>query len=136
MGGEAASQQDYAPKVTARVNYLGLLPASDWRTGRLRLRLPQPRPMSPTVPGSLSRRPAARWAAGRTTPVLQGGWFNDGFRVTIWKLLAAIADGRELRDWSRGSLRRLALCFAVVASARERREVGVGEINDAQGYRA
>ena len=43
------------------------------------------------------------------------------------ELSCAIEDDREPANGARENLRSLALCFAAIASARERREVRVGE---------
>lgn len=66
-------------------------------------------------------------AAGRARSDLAGTWFNDGFRGAMGELLCAIEDDREPENGARGNLSSLALCFAAIASARERREVRVGE---------
>lgn len=68
-------------------------------------------------------------AEGRARPVLQGSWFNDGFRGAMGELLSAIEEGREPENGARANLRSLELAFAAVASASERREVGVGEVS-------
>ena len=67
-------------------------------------------------------------ADGRATPALEGTWFNDGFRGAMGELLAAIEEDREPENGARGNLRSLALCFAAIASAREGREVRLGEV--------
>ena len=67
-------------------------------------------------------------ADGRATPALEGTWFNDGFRGAMGELLSAIEEDREPENGARGNLRSLALCFAAIASAREGREVRLGEV--------
>jgi len=64
----------------------------------------------------------------RTTPELQGQWFDDGFRGTINELMCAIEEGRAPENNARDNLLSLALTFAAVASRHEEREVKVGEI--------
>jgi predicted dehydrogenase len=66
-------------------------------------------------------------AEGAARPVLGGTWFNDGFRGAMGELLCAIEEDREPENSARGNLRSLALCFAAIASAREGREVRLGE---------
>lgn len=66
-------------------------------------------------------------AEGEARSDLAGTWFNDGFRGAMGELLCAIEDEREPENGARGNLQSLALCFAAIASARERREVRVGE---------
>lgn len=67
-------------------------------------------------------------AEGRAQSDLEGTWFNDGFRGAMGELLLAIEEDREPQNGARENLRSLALCFAAIASARERREVRVGEV--------
>ena len=67
-------------------------------------------------------------AAGRARPALEGTWFNDGFRGAMGELLCSIEDDREPSNAARGNLASLALSFAAIASAREGREVTVGEV--------
>ncbi len=54
---------------------------------------------------------------GFARPVLQGQWFNDGFRGTMGELLCAIEENREPSNSARENLRSLALCFAAVKAA-------------------
>jgi len=58
-------------------------------------------------------------AAGAARPVLQGRWFDDGFRGTMAELLCAIEEDREPFHGARANLRSLALAFAACASAGE-----------------
>lgn len=67
-------------------------------------------------------------ARGRASPALEGQWFNDGFRGAMGALLSAIEDGREPPHGARGNLRSLAIAFAAIRSAREGREIPVGEV--------
>ena len=67
-------------------------------------------------------------AKGRARPLLEGTWFNDGFRGAMGELLCAIEEDREPQNSARGNLPSLALCFAAIASAREGREVPIGDI--------
>lgn len=65
---------------------------------------------------------------GRATPVLEGQWFNDGFRGAMGELLSAIEDGREPLNGAAGNLHSLALAFAAIASAQGAGEVRVGAV--------
>jgi len=66
-------------------------------------------------------------AAGRASPVLQGTWFNDGFRGAMGALLVAIETNTEPANGAAENLRSLALAFAALGSRRTGREVKVGE---------
>jgi predicted dehydrogenase len=66
-------------------------------------------------------------AQGSSSPVLEGTWFNDGFRGAMGELLCAIEEDREPENSARGNLRSFALCFAAITSAREGREVRLDE---------
>jgi hypothetical protein len=55
-------------------------------------------------------------ATGIARPVLEGKWFNDGFRGTMGELLCAIEEGREPLNAARENLFSLALAFAAVRS--------------------
>jgi predicted dehydrogenase len=66
-------------------------------------------------------------AAGRARPVLEGTWFNDGFRGAMGALLAAIEDDTEPENGAAGNLRSLALVFAAIRSRQTGREVAVGK---------
>lgn len=66
-------------------------------------------------------------AEGRARSDLSGTWFNDGFRGAMGELLLAIEEDREPENGARENLASLALCFAAIASARQRCEVKVGE---------
>ncbi|MDW4499966.1 Gfo/Idh/MocA family oxidoreductase [Sulfitobacter sp. D35] len=67
-------------------------------------------------------------AQGRARPSLEGTWFNDGFRGAMGELLCSIEEDREPLNGARANLDSLALAFAAIASARERREIAVGEV--------
>ncbi len=54
---------------------------------------------------------------GFARPVLQGKWFNDGFRGTMGELLRAIEEDREPSNAARENLRSLEICFAAVKAA-------------------
>jgi predicted dehydrogenase len=54
---------------------------------------------------------------GYAKPILEGKWFNDGFRGSMGELLCAIEEDREPSNSARDNLRSLALCFAAVKSA-------------------
>lgn len=74
-------------------------------------------------------------AAGRARAALAGNWFNDGFRGAMGELLCAIEEDREPQNSARENLGSLALCFAAITSARERREVAVHEAPSLPGGR-
>jgi predicted dehydrogenase len=63
---------------------------------------------------------------GIARPVLEGRWFNDGFRGTMGELLCAIEEGREPSNGARENLDSLALAFAAVRSRITGREIEVG----------
>ncbi|MGR3467064.1 MAG: Gfo/Idh/MocA family protein [Shimia sp.] len=67
-------------------------------------------------------------AAGTETPLLEGQWFDDGFRGTMGELMLALDEGRAPENNARDNLASLALTFAAVASRHEGREVAVGSI--------
>ena len=70
-------------------------------------------------------------AAGQATPVLQGTWFNDGFRGAMGALLVAIETDSEPANGAAENLESLALAFAAIQSRRSGREVAVGEVTKA-----
>lgn len=70
---------------------------------------------------------------GYARPKLVGAWFNDGFRGAMGELLCAIEDEREPANSARGNLHSLSLCFAAIASARDGREMMVGEVTQLPG---
>lgn len=72
-------------------------------------------------------------AKGRARPRLEGTWFNDGFRGAMGELLCAIEEDREPQNSARGNLPSLALCFAAITSARDGREVPIGEVASLPG---
>jgi predicted dehydrogenase len=72
-------------------------------------------------------------AEGRATPVLEGTWFNDGFRGAMGELLCAIEEDREPLNGARGNLDSLALTFAAIASDRGGREVTPGDVRKMPG---
>ena len=65
---------------------------------------------------------------GIARPVLEGQWFNDGFRGAMGELLCAIEQDREPANSARGNLGSLALTFAAVRSRQTGREITVGEV--------
>jgi predicted dehydrogenase len=65
-------------------------------------------------------------AAGVAQPLLQGTWFNDGFRGAMGALLVAIEDDLEPANGAAENLHSLALAFAAIHSRRTGREVAVG----------
>lgn len=66
-------------------------------------------------------------AAGVARPVLQGTWFNDGFRGAMGALLVAIEDDTEPANGAAENLHSLALAFAAIHSRRTGRMVAVGK---------
>lgn len=67
-------------------------------------------------------------AAGIARPVLEGQWFNDGFRGAMGELLSAIEEDRVPLNNARDNLGALALAFAAVRSRATGREVEVGSV--------
>jgi predicted dehydrogenase len=65
-------------------------------------------------------------AEGIARPLLEGQWFNDGFRGTMGELLCAVEEAREPSNSARGNLFSLALAFAAVRSRVTGQEVEVG----------
>lgn len=55
--------------------------------------------------------------ASRSAPILEGAWFDDGFRGAMGELLCAIEDGRQPGNSAADNLASLALAFAAAASA-------------------
>ncbi|ROU02583.1 Gfo/Idh/MocA family protein [Histidinibacterium lentulum] len=72
-------------------------------------------------------------AEGRATPVLEGTWFNDGFRGAMGELLCAIEEDREPVNGARENLQSLALTFAAIASDKGGREMKLGEVREMLG---
>jgi predicted dehydrogenase len=66
-------------------------------------------------------------AIGRARPLLEGTWFNDGFRGAMGALLVAIENDTEPANSATENLSSLALAFAAIQSCRTGREVTVGE---------
>ncbi len=64
---------------------------------------------------------------GMAIPTLKGKWFPGGFHGTMAELLCAIEEGREAENSGRDNLKSLALCFAAIESARQRRPIRPGE---------
>ena len=65
---------------------------------------------------------------GVAHPVMEGNWFDDGFRGTMGELLAAIEENREPSNAAASALPGLALCFAAVESARTGRPMIPGQV--------
>lgn len=65
---------------------------------------------------------------GTHQPHLSGRWFPTGFHGTMGELLCSIEENREPTISARRNLNSLALCFAAVASAQERRPVVPGSV--------
>lgn len=68
-----------------------------------------------------------RMETAQARPVLEGTWFNDGFRGTMGELLCAIEEDREPMNSARSNLQSLALTFAAVRSSATGRPVTLGE---------
>lgn len=64
--------------------------------------------------------------AGIARPMLEGQWFNDGFKGTMGELLCAIEDDREPSNGAAANLRSLAMAFAAVRSRMTGKEVEIG----------
>ena len=67
-----------------------------------------------TGPSLSSQTVAVFTADGEASPLLEGAWFDDGFRGTIGELLCAIEEGREPSNSARNNLLSLELCFAAI----------------------
>jgi predicted dehydrogenase len=72
-------------------------------------------------------------AQGIARPLLEGQWFNDGFRGTMGELLSAIEESREPSNSARSNLRALAMAFAAVESRITGREVEIGAVRRLAG---
>lgn len=70
---------------------------------------------------------------GAARPVLEGTWFNDGFRGAMGDLLCAIEDGGEPSVSARRNLHSLALVFAAIQSRKTGREIRVGAVRSLDG---
>jgi len=67
-------------------------------------------------------------AAGRSSPDLQGTWFDNGFQGAMGELLCAIEEDREPLHSARNNLRTLALVFAALHSADSGQPVRPGTV--------
>lgn len=67
-------------------------------------------------------------AEGTAQPALEGTWFREGFHGAMGELLCAIEEHREPVNNARDNLRGLALCFAAIASATEKKPKVPGEV--------
>ena len=65
---------------------------------------------------------------GRAQPVLEGSWFNDGFRGSMGELLVAIEEDREPMNNAVDNLKSLAMAFAAMEATRTGREVEIGSV--------
>ncbi len=65
---------------------------------------------------------------GRAQPVLEGSWFNDGFRGSMGELLVAIEEDREPMNNAADNLKSLAMSFAAMEATRTGREVEIGSV--------
>ena len=65
-------------------------------------------------------------AAGVARPILQGTWFNDGFRGAMGALLVAIENDTKPANGATENLHSLALAFAAIQSRRSGAEVAIG----------
>ena len=64
---------------------------------------------------------------GRSKPLLEGTWFNDGFRGAMGALLLAIETNEEPANGAAANLKSLALAFAAIESRQSGREVAIGQ---------
>jgi predicted dehydrogenase len=67
-------------------------------------------------------------AAGESSPMLEGRWFNDAFGGAMTELLCAIEDERQPLHNARDNLRSLALCFAAIHSSKTGRPYAPFEV--------
>jgi predicted dehydrogenase len=65
---------------------------------------------------------------GAYQPQLEGSWNPEGWQGTIGELQVAIEEGREPQHSARNNLRSLELCFAAIASAKDKESKPVGEV--------
>lgn len=65
---------------------------------------------------------------GVARPVMEGKWFDDGFRGTMGELLCAVEEDRPPSNSAVSTLPGLALCFAAVASTKSGRPEAPGKI--------
>lgn len=65
--------------------------------------------------------------AGQAQPKLEGTWFREGFHGAMGELLCAIEEDREPANRARDNLHGLALCFAAIASAEEKKPKRPGD---------
>jgi predicted dehydrogenase len=67
-------------------------------------------------------------ATGTAQPTLEGTWFREGFHGAMGELLCAIEQQRQPVNNARDNLRGLALCFAAIASATEKKPKIPGQV--------
>lgn len=79
-------------------------------------------------PSLSEQRVTLHTAAGTASPELKGTWFVQGFHGAMAELLCAIEEERTPANNARDNLQSLALCFAAVASARERKPITPGTV--------
>jgi predicted dehydrogenase len=79
-------------------------------------------------PSLSEQRVTLHTAEGFCEPGLEGTWFREGFQGAMGELLSAIEEGRAPVNNARDNLRSLALCFAAVASAEEKRPQTPGQV--------
>jgi predicted dehydrogenase len=84
-------------------------------------------------PGLSEQTVTLHTEAGIAQPALEGTWFREGFHGAMGELLRAIEEKRAPLNNARDNLRGLALCFAAIASANEKRPVRPGEISRLPG---
>lgn len=77
-----------------------------------------------------TQKVALKTGEGVAYPVLEGEWFNDGFRGAMGELLCAIEDDRDPINSARGNLLSLKMTFAAVQSRMSCREVEIGSVRE------
>lgn len=65
---------------------------------------------------------------GYAQPDLEGTWFREGFQGAMGELLCAIEENRESVNNGRENLESLALCFAAIVAAEEKRPIVPGQV--------
>lgn len=68
---------------------------------------------------------------GEVKVPLEGSWFESGFKGTMGELLCAIEENREPANSAENNLKSLALCFAALESANQKKVMVPGEVGRA-----
>lgn len=66
---------------------------------------------------------------GEVKVPLEGNWFENGFKGTMTELLCAIEENREPVHSAGNNLKSLALCFAALESANQKKIMVPGEVD-------